>query len=86
MFRGCKIFVKDVVLKANLIPLKMWDFDVILGTDSYPLTECQWIIFTKKVVFQKLGFLKLEFEGERKGFTHVRDLGFGSKEITAQKL
>ena len=33
VFRGCKILVKGVVLKANFIPLEMWDFDVILGMD-----------------------------------------------------
>ena len=33
MFRGYKILVEGVVLKTNLIPLEMWDFDVILGVD-----------------------------------------------------
>ena len=33
IFKGCEILIKDVVLKANLIPLEMWDFDVILGMD-----------------------------------------------------
>ena len=33
MFKGCEVLVEGVVLKANLIPLEMSDFDVILGTD-----------------------------------------------------
>ena len=33
VFKGCEILVKNVVLKANLIPLEMSDFDVILGMD-----------------------------------------------------
>ena len=33
VFKGCKIVVEGVVLKANLIPLEVTDFDVILGMD-----------------------------------------------------
>ena len=33
VFRGCEVLIKGVVLKANLIPLEMWDFDLILGMD-----------------------------------------------------
>ena len=33
IFKGCEILVEGVVLKANLIPLEMSDFDVILGMD-----------------------------------------------------
>ena len=31
MFRSCKILIEGVVLKANLIFLELWDFDVIMG-------------------------------------------------------
>ena len=33
MFKGYKILIEGVVLKENLIPLQMRDFDVILGMD-----------------------------------------------------
>ena len=33
VFKGYEILVENVVLKANLIPLEMSDFDVILGMD-----------------------------------------------------
>ena len=33
VFKGCEILVESVVLKANLIPLEMYDFDMILGMD-----------------------------------------------------
>ena len=33
VFKGCEILVKGVVLRANIIPLEMFDFDVILGMD-----------------------------------------------------
>ena len=33
VFKGCEIVVEGEVLKANLIPLEMTDFNVILGMD-----------------------------------------------------
>ena len=33
VFKGCEILIKGVGLKANLIPLEMCHFDVILGMD-----------------------------------------------------
>ena len=33
VFKGCEILVEGVVLNANLIPLEMTDFDVILDMD-----------------------------------------------------
>ena len=42
-----------MVLKANLIPLEMWDFDVMLGTDWISIHCASMDYFTKKMVFQK---------------------------------
>ena len=42
VFKSCKILVERVILKANLIPLKMWDFDVILGK---PGNSCICVMF-----------------------------------------
>ena len=33
LFKGCEVVIEGFVLKANIIPLKMIDFDVILGMD-----------------------------------------------------
>ena len=33
MLKSFEILVEGVVLKANLISLEMWDFDIILGMD-----------------------------------------------------
>ena len=33
VLRGCEVLIEGVVLKANLIPLEMWDFHVILCID-----------------------------------------------------
>ena len=66
MFKGCEILVKGVVLKANLIPLEMSDFDVILRMDWLSNHRASIDYFTKKIMFKKLGYPYLEFEGDRR--------------------
>ena len=66
VFKGCKILLEVVVLKANLILLEMIDFDVILGMDWLSSHRVSMDCFTKKIVFRKLGYLELEFEGDRR--------------------
>ena len=51
VFRGCEVLMEGVVLKENLIPLEMWDFDVILGMDWLSTHRVLVDYFTKKVVF-----------------------------------
>ena len=66
VFKRCEILIDGMVLKANLIPLKMYDFDVILGMHWLSIHRDSVDYFTKKVVFRKLGFPKLEFVGDCK--------------------
>ena len=65
VFKGCKVVVEGVVLKANLIPLEMFDFDVILGMDWLSSHRASMDCFTKKIVFRKPGYPELEFERDR---------------------
>ena len=44
----------------------MYDFGVILGMDWLPTHQASVDYFSKKVVFQKLGYPELEFEGDRR--------------------
>ena len=44
----------------------MYDFDVILGMDWLSNHRALMDCFTKKIVFKKLGYLDLEFEGDRR--------------------
>ena len=66
VFKGCEVLVEGVVLKSNLIPLEMFDFDVILDMDwlsnHHALMDC----FTKMILFKKLGYLDLKFESDRR--------------------
>ena len=54
------------MLKANLISLEMSDFDVILGMDWLSNHRVSMDCFTKKIVFKKLRYPDLEFEGDRR--------------------
>ena len=66
VFKGCEILVEGVVLKENLIPLEMFDFDVILRMDWLFSHRASMDYFTKKIVFRKLEYLELEFESDRR--------------------
>ena len=49
VFKGCEIIIEGVVLKANLISLKMTDFDVILEIDWLSNHRASMDCFTKKI-------------------------------------
>ena len=65
-FKGCEILIDGVVLKANLISLEIYNFDVILGMDLLSTHRASVDYFTKKIIFQKPRFPKLEFMGDRR--------------------
>ena len=66
VFKGCEVVVEGMVLKANLIPLEMSDFDVILGMDWLSNHRASTDYFTKKIRFEKPGYPEFEFVGNRK--------------------
>ena len=49
-----------------MIPLEMYDFDVILCIDWLSTHRASVDCFTKKVAFRKPRFLELEFMGDRR--------------------
>ena len=55
-----------MVLKANLIPLEMSDFDVILGMDWLSNHRASMNYFTKKIRFEKPRYPEFEFVGDRR--------------------
>ena len=54
IFKKCEILVKGVVLKANLIPLEMYSFDVILEMDWLSNHRASMDCFTKKICLRNL--------------------------------
>ena len=49
VFKGCDVVIKCIVLKANLIPLEMTDFEVIMGTDWLSNHRASMNCFSKKI-------------------------------------
>ena len=66
IFRVYEISIDDVVLEANVIPLEMYDIDMILDMDWSSTHHASIDCFTKKIVFRKLGYPKLEFDSDRR--------------------
>ena len=66
VFRGCEVVIEGFVLKANLIPLEMSDFDVILGMDWLSNHRASVNCFTKIIRFEKPRYPELEFVGDRR--------------------
>ena len=58
--------IEGFVLKANLIPLEMIDFDAILSMDWLSYHRASMNCFTKKIRFEKLGYPEFEFVGNRR--------------------
>ena len=66
VFKGCEVLVEGVVLKGNLIPLGMDDFDVILGMDWLSNHRASMNCFTKRIRFEKSEYPEFEFVGDRR--------------------
>ena len=63
VYKLCEVVVSDKVLAANLIPLTMQHFDVILGMDwltaHYAVIDC----VSKRVSFREPGSEEFHFQG-----------------------
>jgi hypothetical protein len=66
VYRSCGIDIKGTTLLADLVLLKMPDFDVILGMDWLSLQHAWVDCFKKRVIFCRPNQPELYFEGERK--------------------
>lgn len=53
-------------MKVDLMPLELYDFDLILGMDWLSRYRAQVDCFTKIVTIQGKGGRMVEFKGERK--------------------
>ena len=66
MYRSCSIDIKGTTLLADLVLLKMLDFDVILGMDWLSFQHGWVDCFKKRVIFCRPDQPEMCFEGERK--------------------
>ncbi|KAM1985336.1 hypothetical protein ACFX16_013513 [Malus domestica] len=70
VYPGCPVMVEDVVMPANLIPLDIVDFDVILGTDWLHFNHAQIDCYGKTMTFHRPGLPEVTFVGEPSGLRH----------------
>ncbi|KAM2828129.1 hypothetical protein PS2_033962 [Malus domestica] len=70
VYPGCPVLVEDVVMPANLSPLDIVDFDVILGTDWLHYNRANIDYYRKTVTFHRPGLAKVTFVGECSGVRH----------------
>ncbi|XP_070667502.1 uncharacterized protein [Malus domestica] len=70
VYPGCPLMVKDVVMPANLIPLDIIDFDVILGIDWLHYNCAKIDCYGKTITFHRPGLPEVTFVGEPSGVRH----------------
>ena len=70
VYPGCPVLVEDVVMPANLVPLDIVDFDVILGADWLHYNHANIHCYEKMVTFHRPGLPEVTFVGERSGVRH----------------
>ena len=64
------MLIEDVIMPANLIPLDIVEFDVILGTDWLHYNRANINCYEKKVTFHRPGLPIVTFVGERSNVRH----------------
>ncbi|XP_068314896.1 uncharacterized protein [Pyrus communis] len=69
-YQGCPVLVEDVIMPANLVPLDIVDFDVILGMDWLHYNCAKLDYYEKTVTFHRPGLHVVTFVGERSGLRH----------------
>ena len=65
VYRNCVILVGEYGLEADLIPLDIVEFDVILGMDFLEKYQAMVDCYRKTVVFRSVEGLEIPFHGER---------------------
>ncbi|KAB2617261.1 S ribonuclease [Pyrus ussuriensis x Pyrus communis] len=70
VYPGCPVIVEGVALSADLIPLDIVDFDVILGTDWLHFYRANIDCYGKVVTFHRPGLPVVTFVGEQCGVRH----------------
>nr|XP_034908137.1 uncharacterized protein LOC118044086 [Populus alba] len=64
--RGVKLYIGGLELRIDLMPLELYDFDVILGMDWLSKHKAQVDCFTKTVTIKGIGDKRVVFKRERK--------------------
>ena len=70
VYPGCLVMVEDIVMPANLIPLDIVDFDVILGTYWLHYNRAKIDCYRKTITFHCPRLPVVTFVGEQSGVRH----------------
>ncbi|KAM2616927.1 hypothetical protein TB1_033384 [Malus domestica] len=70
VYPGCPMIVEGIIMPANLMPLDIMDFDVILGTDWLHYNRAKIDCYGKTVTFHCPGLPEVTFIGEPSGVRH----------------
>jgi hypothetical protein len=66
IYRGVKLYIGGLELRVDLIPLELYDFDLILGMDWLSKHKAQVDWFTKTVTIQGIGDKRIVFKWKEK--------------------
>ncbi|KAM2571911.1 hypothetical protein TB1_006572 [Malus domestica] len=64
VYPGWPVIAEDIIMSANLMPLDIMDFDVILGTDWLHCNCAKIDCYGKTVTFHCSGLPEVTFVGE----------------------
>ncbi|KAB2635965.1 S ribonuclease [Pyrus ussuriensis x Pyrus communis] len=84
VYPGCPVIVEGVALSADLIPLDIVDFDVILGTDWLHFYRANIDCYGKVVTFHRPGLPVVTFVGEQSGVRHGVILALRAKKLLSK--
>jgi len=66
IYKGVKLYIGGLELRVNLIPLKLYDFDLIVGMNWLSKHKAQVDCFTKTVTIQGISDKRVVFKGKEK--------------------
>ncbi|KAM1230121.1 hypothetical protein ACFX2G_041210 [Malus domestica] len=70
VYPGCPVIIEDVVMPANLMPMDIVDFEVILGADWLHYNHANIDCYGKTVTFHRPGLPEVTFVGEPSRVRH----------------
>ena len=66
IYIGVKLYIGGLELRVDFMPLKLYDFDLILGMDWVSKHKARVDCFTKTVTIQGISDKRVVFKGEKK--------------------
>jgi hypothetical protein len=65
VYKGINVDINGCEMRVDLLPLELYDFEVILGTDWLGMYRAQTDYFAKTLIVQRLEGKRVVFKRER---------------------